>query len=130
MTPPEAPPEATPPLRIATGPPAPPGPVGFMGSVNVHTRDGPLEISKIARNCLPVLVASADPDTGRIRYRPVTEWTCRVGDPRELVLLETFARGGRLTRGGGKGERGARRAIRVVGGQPVLTPPGRAGPAT
>ncbi len=123
MIPPETPPGAALPLRIATDPIAP-GPVGFMGSVNVLTENGSLEISKIVRNCLSVLVASADPNTGQFHYRPVTDWTCRVGDPRDLVLLETFARGGRRDSSGRQGDRGGRRAIRVVAGQPIPTPAG------
>jgi NAD(P)-dependent dehydrogenase (short-subunit alcohol dehydrogenase family) len=106
MTAPETPPGNVPPLRLDTDPIAP-GPVGFMGSVNVLTENGSLEISKIVKKYLPIRVACSDPGT------------CRRGDPIDLVLLESFARAGQ------RAERGARRAIRLAGGQPVLTRDGR-----
>src|SRR4051812_28482567 len=74
----------------ADSPPVPRA-AGFMGSVNVLTESGWLEISKIVRKSMAVRVACSDPDTGRIGYRPITDWACRLGDPRDLVLLETFA---------------------------------------
>ncbi len=75
-----------------TDPPPVSRAAGFMGSVKVLTESGWLEISIIVRKCLPARVACSDPDTGRIGYRPITDWSCRLGDPRDLVLLETFAR--------------------------------------
>jgi LAGLIDADG DNA endonuclease family len=97
---------------------SPSRPIGFMGSVNVLTESGSLEISRIVKKCLPIPVACSDPETGRIDYRPVTDWTCRRGDPLDLVLLETFARVGQ------RAQRGGRRAIRLARGQPVTTPDG------
>jgi hypothetical protein len=96
---------------------------GFMGSVNVLTEAGYLEISRVASNRMAGPVACVDPDTGLLVFRPVTDWTCRVAHPSELVLLESYARGGC-----GRSQ-GGHRALRVASGQAIHGPggPRRAG---
>lgn len=98
--------------------PLPQGPGGFMGSVNVLTETGFLEISRIVRKRLAVRVACADLDTGRVRYRPVTGWSCTSAEPEELLLLDVQARGepGRKA--------GNHRALRLARSQLVYTPGG------
>ena len=89
-----------------------------MGSANVLTETGWLEISRIVRKRPSVSVACADPGTGQILFRPVVGWSCRCAPPEYLPALETFARAGN------RAERGAHQAIRVSSGHLFHTPEG------
>ena len=92
---------------------------GFMGSVNVLTESGWLEISRIVRHRLPVRVACADLATGRVDYRPVVDWACRCLPEGGRLILETAARAGNR-----RSARGAHRALRIARDHPMPTPGG------
>jgi hypothetical protein len=89
-----------------------------MGSVNVLTDSGFVEIANIVRRRLRAQVACADTTTGRVEFRTVVGWSCTPADPADLVLVAAPARG--ETRHG----RGQRRTIRAAYLQPVLGPGG------
>lgn len=91
----------------------------FMGSVNVMTEDGPLEISKIVKQRLSVRVLCADPETGEFTYRPVVDWLCRCVPPEELLRVTTSSKAR------GTEQRSHYRAIRCTRGHEFYTPEGK-----
>ena len=91
----------------------------FLGSTNVLTREGYLEISKIVGKRMETEVLTMDETTGEVFYAKVSDWFCKSVPASDIMKLETCARTGN------GGIRGSHRAIKCTKGHEFLTPNGR-----
>lgn len=94
----------------------------FLGAVNVVTEDGPMEISTIVGKRLPINVACADMETGRVYFRKVTDWMCKSVSPDEIVKVTTNAKGSYGVRNKNSVPH---RSIRCTKGHNFFTPGGK-----
>lgn len=82
----------------------------FVGSTNILTDHGYMEIGNIVKHRLPVNVYSYNKDTDTFEYRPVTNWFVYSVDDSEMWEIHTTARSG-IESSKGRGIAGSHRAI-------------------
>lgn len=82
----------------------------FVGSTNILTDHGYMEIGNIVKHRLPVNVYSYNKDTDTFEYRPVTNWFVYSVDDSEMWEIHTTARSG-IESAKGRGIAGSHRAI-------------------
>lgn len=82
----------------------------FVGSTNILTDHGYMEIGNIVKHRLPVNVYSYNKDTDTFEYRPVTNWFVYSVDDSEMWEIHTTARSG-IESTKGRGIAGSHRAI-------------------
>ena len=82
----------------------------FVGSTNILTDRGYMEIGNIVKRRLPVNVYSYNKETDSFEYRPVTNWFVYTVDDSEMWEIHTTARSG-IESAKGRGIAGSHRAI-------------------
>lgn len=82
----------------------------FVGSTNILTDRGYMEIGNIVKRRLPVNVYSYNKETDSFEYRPVTNWFVYTVDDSEMWEIHTTARSG-IESTKGRGIAGSHRAI-------------------
>lgn len=82
----------------------------FVGSTNILTDHGYMEIGNIVKRRLPVNVYSYNKETDSFEYRPVTNWFVYTVDDSDMWEIHTTARSG-IESAKGRGIAGSHRAI-------------------
>lgn len=82
----------------------------FVGSTNILTDRGYMEIGNIVKRRLPVNVYSYNKETDSFEYRPVTNWFVYTVDDSDMWEIHTTARSG-IESTKGRGIAGSHRAI-------------------
>lgn len=82
----------------------------FVGSTNILTDRGYMEIGNIVKRRLPINVYSYNKETDSFEYRPVTNWFVYTVDDSEMWEIHTTARSG-IESAKGRGIAGSHRAI-------------------